>query len=118
MRKYLLLAFVFFSFTNLYSQRNVSLGLGSDVSFGTKGLGLNDIGLGFHLQGNLFAKHRLQLHVEAGQDHFIGDKLLAIDLSGNTYERNPTIKRILAGPEFFPNKHMSFAALYGAVWSN
>lgn len=100
------------------SQKNVSLGLAGNFRFATKGVGLNDAGIGFHLQTNAFCKSRLQLHVECGLDHFIGDKLFAVDLSGTSYERNPTVTSVMAGPEFYLVKQLSFAGLYGAVWSN
>jgi hypothetical protein len=118
MKNYVLIASLFFSINEAYSQKNFSLGLGADFSFATKGLGLNDAGIGFHLQGNLFARHSLQLRIEAGLDKFIADKLLALDPNGNAYERNPAVKRILAGPEYFPHKKISVAALYGVVWNN
>lgn len=118
MKTYLLIALLLFSFFQAYSQKNFSLGLGADFSFATKGLGLNDAGIGFHLQGNLFARHSLQFRIEAGLDKFVADKLLAFDPNGGTYERNPTVKRILAGPEYFPHKKISVAALYGVVWNN
>jgi len=113
-----LILFFFVSINIVYAQKNLSLGLGGDFSFATKGLGLNDAALGFHLQGNLFAKRSLQLHIETGIDKFIADKLLAIDMNGDAYERNPAIKRIIAGPEFFWNKKVSTGALYGVVWNN
>ncbi len=100
------------------SQKNVSLGIAGDASVATKDFGLNTLGIGFHLQANAFCRSRLQLHAESGLDHFIGDKLLTIDLSGTTYERNPTVTRAMAGPDFFPVKQLSVAGLYGIVWSN
>ena len=109
---------LFFCCLSASSQKLMSLGFAGDFSFATKGLGLNDGSLGFHLQSSLFCRHRLQLHIETGLDQFLGDKLYEINPSGDSYERNPTIKRIMAGPEFFFAKRISVGSLYGIVWNN
>ena len=107
-----------FCFSSASSQKNVSLGLAADVNFTQKGFGVNEGSIGFYLQANAFCRRHLQLHVEGGLDHFIGDKLYEVDLSGTSYERNPTVTRLMAGPDFFLAKELSVAGLYGVVWSN
>lgn len=105
-------------FNNVYAQKNFSLGVGGDFSFATNGLGTNDAAFGFHVQGNLFAKRNLQLHIQTGADYFVGNKLLELDVNGNLVNTNPAIKRFIAGPEYFWNETISTGALYGAVWNN
>lgn len=118
MKRCVLVYFLFITAVGAYGQRNFSLSAGGSFNFAAKGLGLNDGGLGFHVQGNLFAAHPLQLRIEAGLDKFLGDKQLEIDINGNSYERNPTITKVLSGAEYFLNKDLSLAALYGVVWNN
>jgi hypothetical protein len=112
-----LLCFVLLAciFADSKAQRNFSLSALANFNFLTTGLGVNDAGVGLSVQGNAFAKKKLQIKAEASLDHFIGDKRYYTDAFGNDYPSNPTLRNFRMGPEFFVNNNISMTALYGYV---
>lgn len=118
MRKFIpLLALTFISVVGV-AQKKIAVGGTANFSFATKGLGTNDVGLGFTVYSNFLADDRLQLRVETGLDQFIGNKLLAVDLSGNTYDGSPALFHARFGPELFIADNISLGALYGLLRYN
>jgi hypothetical protein len=114
MKKMLLTAFLFlFFFAFAKAQRKYAVALGANLNFATKGLGTNDVGIGFVLQSTYTLHSKLLVRGEAGLDHFIGNKLLYADAAGNTYSGNPTIVSVKAGPAYKIAENLSLAALYG-----
>jgi hypothetical protein len=100
------------------SQKNFDIGASGNISFATKGLGPNEIGLGVAAYANIFAKNKLRIRIEAGLDQFIGNKLLEIDSLGNKNSGTPALIGARLGPEFFIAENISVAALYGFVRYN
>lgn len=115
MRKLSLTLIVSVIFLTAQAQKNYSLTASANFDFFLSGLGINDAGVGFTIQPNLFAKKRLQLRTEISLDHFIGSKELMIDSFGNQYGDNPTMASAKAGPEFNISQNFAVAVLYGST---
>lgn len=96
-----------------YAQKKYTLALAANFNFATKGLGTNDVGIGFALHSTYAVHSKLLLRGEAGVDHFVGNKLLYTDASGNSYSGNPTLTSVKAGPAYRIADNLSLAALYG-----
>lgn len=99
----------------LYAQRKVGLSLIGRFDFGATNLVTQEAGIGGSLAVNFLLQKRLQIRIEGSADHFIGSKLLFIDMAGNHYGGNPTMLSANGGPEYFFTKTLSLAALYGYV---
>jgi hypothetical protein len=80
------------------------------------GLGYNDAGIGPAIGASFFAKHRLQLFVDAGHDRFFGDKGYEIDDGTGRKTKNARVSYVHAGPQFFFIPRLSGSVTYGPVW--
>lgn len=115
MRKYALTLLLLFFVAASQAQKSLSAGIAGNFSFGVKGFGVNDAAFGATLHGS-WRTSRLGLRIETGVDKFIGDKLLFIDSVGNHYGRNPALKNVKLGPEFYITQNVLLTALYGRYW--
>ena len=98
-------------------QSNKFLTLNANIAFNfkTKGLGTNDAGVGFALDGTIFANHKLQLLIEASTDDFFGDKLFIVDAQGRN-TKSAVIYSMRVGPQLFILKNIAISTTVGPFW--
>lgn len=99
-----------YSYTQFNKQ--VSLVASTNFNFRTRGLGLNDAGLGLNVNAIVFAKHKLQLLLETSVDAFIGSKAFSY-LDEGRLNKTPLFYTLKAGPQFFLFKHLALSATAG-----
>ena len=110
----LLLVFLLLLTVAGFSQLHTSVTPAFTFSVPVGKIGNNVAGLGAAVQGR-FSKSQssLKLSVEAGIDHFVGDKLCYILPSGACAVNNPQLIRLMAGPEHYFYNKVSIAFMLG-----
>lgn len=113
MKKAWCFALLLFVFFHSEAQKNYSLSASANFDFLTKGLRLNDAGIGATINANFFAPKKLQLRTETSLDHFFGDKILYVDSLRSAINDSRIMFTIKAGPEFFFVPELSASFIYG-----